>query len=259
MGRILASEFITDKEKLAKYTQSIGSTCPICDRADKFMVKNQYKKAIGEYLSSLMQKQNNTRALKGVAKAYKKLKLYDYAIKHLKSALNITSFDSEIYYELGINYLLNAEPEGAIREFRKSIRLDKKNVNAQIQLAIAHELSGEEEMALSIYSKILEENPKSTTVYNHLAGLYMQKGDFASAKNVFIQMLKISPNYHRGFLGLGICLDRLNEPISAVRYYKKYIAQKPKSKTSYALVNRICEIYSSKTKSNVANLKVLSF
>ncbi len=233
------------KEKFAKLTTSTAAvSCPICDRGDKFMIKNQYRKAVDEYLTSIMVHRDNTRAIKSVAQAYKKMKKYELAIKHLENAKTLSSFDYEIYYELGLNYLLNANPCLAIKNLTKSLRLNKNNLNAQIQLAISHEIAGEEEMALAIYQKIIEENPRTINAYNHKAGLYMQMGKFEPAKELFIQILKINPNYHRGYLGLGICLDRLGQEKKAVRYYKKYIAAKPKSETSYALVNRVCEIYS---------------
>ena len=154
---------LEDKNKKEKFAKLITSTatvsCPICDRADKFMVKNQYKKAVDEYLTSIIAHRDNTRAIKGAALAYKKMKKYELAIKHLENAKNISSFDYEIYYELGLNHLLNANPCLAIKNLTKSLRLNKNNINAQIQLAISHEMAGEEQMALAIYQKIIEEKP----------------------------------------------------------------------------------------------------
>ena len=78
------------------------------------MLKNEYRKAVKEYLVSLMIDKNNVCAYKGASKAYKNLHEYDKAIKHLKNARNVYGFDSEIYYELGLNYLLNADNVDAI-------------------------------------------------------------------------------------------------------------------------------------------------
>ena len=80
-----------------------------CSLGDSFMLKNEYRKAVKEYLVSLMIDKNNIYARKGASKAYKNLKEYDKAIKHLKDARNIYGFDSEVYYELGLNYLLSAD------------------------------------------------------------------------------------------------------------------------------------------------------
>lgn len=257
-----------NESKLSKFAQrldeKLGATCPICDRGDKFMSKNQYKKAVNEYITSILCEStslppNKVRPYKAVSKAYKNLKAYDKAIKHLEKAKSFYQFDPEIYYELGLNHLLNANPDVAIKNFVRTIRLDKDNINAQLQLAISHELSGEANMALAIYQKIIEENPKFILAYNHKAGLFMQLEMYGEASMLFKHILKINPNYYRANLGLGICFDKLEKFPAAIRYYKKYIASKPKSDTSYALVNRICEIYSNNptNKKSKQNLKIV--
>lgn len=245
------------ENNLNKFAQRPEVDCPICDRGDKFMLKNQYKKAAEEYLTSLFNKTSSVRPYKSVSKAYKSLKAYDKAIKHLEKAKSMCQLDPEIYYELGLNHLLNANPDVAIKNFVRTIRLDKNNINAQLQLAISHELAGEATMALSIYQKVIEERPKYILAYNHKAGLLMQMECYEEALELFKQILRINPNYYRANLGLGICLDRLEQYASAIRYYKKYIAQKPKSDTAYALVNRICEIYGEKPSREKCNLKVV--
>ena len=108
-----------------------------------------------------------------------------------------------------------------------------------------------------IYEKILEERPNFVLCHNHKAGLYMQLGEFEEAAKVFKQILKIKPNYFRANLGLGICFDKLERRHFAVRYYKKYIVEKPDSDTTKALVGRIVEIYSKKS-TEPKRLKVVS-
>ncbi|MBQ8476197.1 tetratricopeptide repeat protein [bacterium] len=130
-----------------------------CALGDSFMLKNEYRKAIKEYLVSLMIDKNNIYARKGASKAYKNLKEYDKAIKHLKNARNIYGFDSEIYYELGLNYLLNGNNESAQKNFKRTIKLCPDDKNAQVKLALTHELSGEEDMAILVYNTIIEKNP----------------------------------------------------------------------------------------------------
>ena len=61
-----------------------------CSLGDSFMLKNEYRKAIKEYLVSLMMDKSNIRAHKGASKAYKNLKEYDKAIRHLKNARNVS-------------------------------------------------------------------------------------------------------------------------------------------------------------------------
>lgn len=228
-----------------------------CALGDNFMLKNEYRMAVKEYLVSLMIDKNNPRAHKGASKAYKNLKEYDKAIKHLKSARNVYGFDSEIYYELGLNYLLNADNLNAQKNFIRTIKLSPDNKNAQIKLALTHELSGEADMAELVYNTIIEKYPCYIPALSNLASLYIEKEDYKKAILLFKKMLQINPDYYRAYLGLGICFDRLNRLPSAVRFYKKYISIKPNSDVAKSLAGRIYEIYSTRKKSDNKILKLI--
>lgn len=222
------------KSEAAKKFSSLG---------DSFMLQNEYRKAVKEYLVSLMVDKNNIYAYKGASKAYKNLKEYDKAIKHLKNARNIYGFDSEIYYELGLNYLLNDDNLNAQKNFIRTLKLSPGNKNAQVKLALTHELSGEDDMAILVYNTIIEKYPCYIPALSSLAGLHMGKDDFKTAITLFRRMLKINPEYYRAYLGLGLCFDKLEKFTVAIRFYKKYISLKPNSSTAKSLIGRIYEIH----------------
>ena len=191
-------------------------------KGDEYMQKHMPKEALNEYLKTLFSEKRNPKSYLGVSRAYKELKEYDKAIKHLEKAKNIASFDYEIYYELGLNHLLNTDFEKATKNFRKTIKLNPDFLNAQVQLAISHELMDEPEMAYKIYEKIIEEKPDFIIAHNHKAGLLMSMGDFEEAARIFFDILRIDDEYFRAYLGLGICFDKMEKYSYAVRFYKKY-------------------------------------
>ena len=230
-----------------------------CSLGDNFMLKNEYRKAVKEYLVSLMIDKYNLPACKGASKAYKNLKEYDKAIKHLKNARNIYGFDSEIYYELGLNYLLNADNANAQKNFIWTIKLEPDNKNAQIKLALTHELSGEADMAILVYETISERYPYYIPALANLASLYIEQEEYKKAICLFKKILKINEEYYRAYLGLGLCFDKMGKLTYAVRFYKKYIAKKPHSQTAKSLVGRIYEIYKNKEKTDNKKLKVVNF
>lgn len=221
-----------------------------CALGDSFMVKNEFRKAIKEYLVSLMLDKNNLPAKIGASKAYKGLKEYDKAIKHLKDARSLFGFDSEIYYELGLNYLLNADNVNAQKNFIRTLKLEPDNKNAQIKLALTHELAGEEEMAILVYQTIIEKYPDYIPALSNLAALHIEKEEFLDAIIIYKKILKINEEYYRAYLGLGLCFDRMGKFVLATRYYKKYIAYKPESQTARALVGRICDFHHNKDRKN---------
>ena len=235
----------SDKKSFAENPQKKDKDF-FCALGDSFMLQNDYRVAIKEYLVSLMMDKNNIHALMGASKAYKNLKEYDKAIKHLKNARNIYGFDSEIYYELGLNYLLNADCENAQKNFIRTIKLSPENKNAQIELALTHEMQGEVEMARLVYNTIIEKFPSYIPAMTSLAGIHVENEEYEDAILLYKKIINVNKNYYRAYLGLGLCFDKLGKYSYAARNYKKYIAAKPNSSTARSLVGRICEIYSSK-------------
>lgn len=232
-----------------------------CTLGDTFMLKNEYRKAVKEYLVSLMIDKNNVLARKGASKAYKNLKEYDKAIKHLKDARNVYGFDSEIYYELGLNYLLSADNLNAQKNFIRTIKLQPDNKNAQIKLALTHELSGEADMAILVYKRIIEKYPFYIPALTSLASLYIEQTNYINAIKLYRKILSVNKEFFRAYLGLGLCFDKLGKYTNAIRFYKKYIAFKPKSSTAKSLIGRIYEIGNIKykdKKANKNNFKIIS-
>lgn len=225
-------------------------------KGDEYMQKHMPKEALNEYLKTLFSEKRNPKSYLGVSRAYKELKEYDKAIKHLEKAKNIASFDYEIYYELGLNHLLNTDFEKATKNFRKTIKLNPDFLNAQVQLAISHELMDEPEMAYKIYEKIIEEKPDFIIVHNHKAGLLMSMGDFEEAARIFFDILRIDDEYFRAYLGLGICFDKMEKYSYAVRFYKKYIEKNPEGEAVKSIASRIIDICSVTKDRTNCNLRI---
>ena len=225
-------------------------------KGDEYMQKHMPKEALNEYLKTLFSEKRNPKSYLGVSRAYKELKEYDKAIKHLEKAKNIASFDYEIYYELGLNHLLNTDFEKATKNFRKTIKLNHDFLNAQVQLAISHELMDEPEMAYKIYEKIIEEKPDFIIAHNHKAGLLMSMGDFEEAARIFFDILRIDDEYFRAYLGLGICFDKMEKYSYAVRFYKKYIEKNPEGEAVKSIASRIIDICSVTKDRTNCNLRI---
>lgn len=225
-------------------------------KGDEYMQKHMPKEALNEYLKTLFSEKRNPKSYLGISRAYKELKEYDKAIKHLEKAKNIASFDYEIYYELGLNHLLNTDFEKATKNFRKTIKLNPDFLNAQVQLAISHELMDEPEMAYKIYEKIIEEKPDFIIAHNHKAGLLMSMGDFEEAARIFFDILRIDDEYFRAYLGLGICFDKMEKYSYAVRFYKKYIEKNPEGEAVKSIASRIIDICSVTKDRTNCNLRI---
>lgn len=236
--------------------EKANATNPFLTKADEFMAKNMPKEAVSEYLKSVLRENKNIKTHLGLSKAYKELEEYDKAIKHLETARKFAAFDYEVYYELGLNHLLNSDFELAGKNFRKTIKLNPNFYDAQVQLAIAHEMMDEVDMAYKIYEKIIEEEPNYILAHHHKAGLLMSMNNFEEAAKIFFDILKIDDSYSKAYLGLAICLDKLEKYTQAVRFYKKYIVANPKSETVRSIASRIIDIVNATKDHTYCNLRI---
>ena len=233
-----------------------NATNPYLQRADELMANNMPKEAATEYLKSMLKDNSNIKSYIGASRAYKELEEYDKAIKYLENAKKQASFDYEIYYELGLNHLMNSDFDVANKNFRKTIKLNPDFMNAQVQLAISHEMMDEPNMAFAIYEKIIEEDSNFILAHHHKAGLLMSLGDFEEAAKEFFEILKIDNEYSKAFLGLGICFDKLEKYTNAVRFYKKYIISNPKAEAVRSIAARIFDIVNATKERPNCNLRI---
>ena len=67
-------------------------------KGDEYMQKHMPKEALNEYLKTLFSEKRNPKSYLGVSRAYKELKEYDKAIKHLEKAKNIGYFNLAKYH-----------------------------------------------------------------------------------------------------------------------------------------------------------------
>ena len=215
----------------------------LCVKADALRLANMFQESIPKYLRSIFYKRDYVDSYYGLALSYKGVKNYEKAIETLEKALSCVQDDFSIYYELGICHLLNGTPCPAIKCLIKSIQLNPDNLNAQVQLALAHELVGEQELALMIYQRIIEVAPDFLKAYKHKAALLM-----SLASTVFNNILKVKPSYAKALLGIGICFDKLKRSVDAMRYYKKFIEQKPESSHAPFVENRLFKLKNSRPK-----------
>ncbi|HSB68942.1 MAG TPA: tetratricopeptide repeat protein [Candidatus Methylomirabilis sp.] len=73
---------------------------------------------------------------------------------------------------LGDAFLLNGEPEAAVREFQMASALAPSSVKAHVGLAAAYARLGRAEAAAESYQRAIRLNPKNPELYGHLARLY---------------------------------------------------------------------------------------
>jgi len=123
----------------------------------------------------------------------------------------------------GDGYLGFGMNHDAIRQYKKALFLDSKNIDAKNWLAYAYKRSGQIENAVETYKDSLRLSPNNLIACYELGMIYATKGDFRQAKPYFLKASLISKEdipvsnedydfYHGGSLKmLDTCYKRLGE------------------------------------------------
>lgn len=83
----------------------------------------------------------------------------------------------------------------AEKEYKKSIELDPKLIDAYNDLGCLYMRREEYKRAEDIFNNALRVNPKSEKIYYNLGVIYAQKNDFEKANALWKKALEINPNY----------------------------------------------------------------
>lgn len=233
-----------EKQEKTKYMSKpvLKQVKSFSSEADKLREQSMYKDAIAIYLNSILLDRNDVNSYYGLGLCYKSLGNYKKAIKTLEKAVELKPDFYEAFYEMGVCHLLEGIPCGAIKNFVCAIRINPENPSAILQLGSAHELCEEEDMALMIYQKLIENTPNYVKAYEHKSRLLMKLNRYKEACTVLVNLIKIVPSYKQAYLGIATCLEKSGSKSDALRYYRKFINQKPQLNQAQFAKNRLKDL-----------------
>ncbi len=101
------------------------------------------------------------------------------------------------HLEMALMAIEEGDYPAAVSEFEMVL---KKNDNSDIRynLALTLEMLGEYEKAVKQYRRAIKSNPKDVEALNNLGRLFYEKGDFTRAMEVFEKAVKIRPDISKG-------------------------------------------------------------
>lgn len=130
-------------------------------------------------------------------------------------------------------YSDKGDPDRAITDCSKAIRLDPKLANAHLNRGKAYSDKGDFDRAIADYNRATELNPKSSIGYNNLCDAYLDKGDNDRAITECDEAIRLDPTFAVAYRNRGNAYRYKGEIGGAVADYNQAIELSPKFFQAY--------------------------
>jgi len=180
--------------------------------------------------------ERHIESLNNLALALKSQGKLDQATVALSKAIALDSQYEKAYYNLGLIYLDNEEPQLALESFQKVIEINPLHEQAWYNIGYIHSQRGAVKASIQSYEKTLEINPVNTKCRLNLAVQYNRDGQTDKAEKQYNIVLSINPAYSSAWYNLGLLLKKRNSLDEAEEAYLKAIELEPENaKYRYSL------------------------
>jgi len=180
------------------------------------------EKEVREHPDSAMARYDLALALNGLGRG-------DEAIQALKDAIGIDHSLQIAYRRLG-EYLLMRGPDRTaegIDTLREAIRLNPRDVEAQLMLGPAYSKSQRYAEAVELYQDAIKRNPSTVAIYIELGNVYDLMGSYDRAEDAYKQGIQAIPSQVEGYLALGGLYSKVGRYAEAIETLKIATAKAP--------------------------------
>lgn len=180
-----------------------------------------------------------------VGKFLEQFKMYDYAEKLYKSAIDKTP-DSEYFYDrLGDLAFKNKDIDTTVENYRRVLEANPLNRAVLVKLATVLQTYYPEntDEAIDCYEKLLEFDIDTAQIYYELGHLYMNKEDKLNSISAFKLALDKDPEnpFYNNSLGYAFAKAELYD--DAIEHYKKAISINPDPEWTSIVCQALGSIY----------------
>lgn len=171
----------------------------LLQKAEGYLRRNQYLKALSVYQKILQEPQASPLDLEGAfnraGECYLGLQIYNEAEDYLRQAAGFNPFNPEPHYYLGILYTKTSRWAEAVFELKLALQLRPKEPAILRALGWAFFLTGQSRAGEGALKRCLQINQKDLYAYCDLAVLYLNTAAFAKAEEVIAQAEKVAPRH----------------------------------------------------------------
>lgn len=197
--------------------------------------KQDYEKAIKNFLLSLEQNEIKSQVYYNLALTYQCTKNYNKAISTYHKFIELNPNDYDGLYNLGLVYYTTENYKKAIEYFK--ICVEKKEEKDGIKaLTLAYLSNKEIESAIEFSEKILNSSENGLELYYEIATVFENKNSFNKdftyldiAIEMFTSIIQTEPKFFEAYLSTSTCYAKKGEWEKAVDYCNKALESNPQS------------------------------
>jgi tetratricopeptide (TPR) repeat protein len=145
----------------------------------------------------------------------------DDSILRLREEIQTRPDVSELHANLGVKLWEKRFPKDAVREFKKAVKLDKRNYQARFNLGLAYEALGENFKAWRAFKRTLHYKPGHDLAHYHLGMIYEKWGFHRAAVSRYAKAVVFNPGILDPKYNAAIVYNEVLPEVLA-RVYEKY-------------------------------------
>jgi len=164
---------------------------------------------------------NSFRAYFYLGLAYSSDRQYRKALDPLGVALELDPVNLPARVAIGDCHLKLGDPEEALAEYHRALRLQEDYAPALDGLARTAEASGDIDKAIENYRRAIALNPGFPDASMNLGDLFLREGRNQEATRLFLDAIRVRPDFAAAYNRLGVAYSRQklsNEAIAALRH-----------------------------------------
>lgn len=166
-----------------------------------------------------------------IAGMYDRLEEPEKAIREYKKALKLDYKNSVIHFNLASVYLKNNQTEEAIKELKLATDFNPDAVEPHLVLALIYSIQNSSELATEEYEAALKNasksEPQNIDIYRNLGIVYLRQKKYVAAENTYRLILELSPGDAQAHFYLGNIYEELKKRDRAIDELKEAIELDP--------------------------------
>ena len=198
-----------------------------------FIQEDKLDSALDLVNSILMIENNNYEAIILKSSILSKQKKHNKSISLLKSIINNYKSKSELFYQIGIEYLFIENFSKSSYYFKKSLKFDYLDHSALYNILYCYEMIRDSKGLIVFLKEYLSKNPYSEIGWHNLGKSYVKVKMYNEAIAAYDYSIFSDDSFTSPYIDKGKLLEKMKRYDEAIDNYKEIISINPNS--SYAL------------------------